>query len=204
MKIVNFFCFLLLFFPAVLCAETINTPLDATKGALPECTDGYSLYQELIKIGEAPIWVGEENSELSGNQGKPVYAFFLNEENGNWSFVFTTYPKEETCFVVTGKNWQKVKIEIPDEIALGGDEKKAGYCAPFGQMSKELLESGKTEVWSGFPDMGFLKNDAVEATVYIFFAGSGTWMKVTDTVDNTGAEMSCIDTQGGERKEMEK
>lgn len=202
MNIVKIFLFSLLFFPAVLLAEeAVNTPIDAIKDALPKCTPDYALYQELVKIGENPMWVAEENSASSDKENVSVIAFFLDEKSGNWSFVRTIYPSEKTCFALTGKKWQKMKTETPWTVVIGGDEKKVGYCAPFEQMSKELLGSGKMDVWFGFPDKGFVKNDITKATVYIFSAGMGAWTKILDTVDSKGAEIACIDAQNTERKE---
>lgn len=203
MNIIKLFLCILLFFPSLLRAdETVNTPLDEAKGALPACTPDYALYLELVKIGEKPLWVAEESLGLAGNQEPPIVAFSLNKKTGSWSFVRTTYLGDETCFVVTGKNWQKTDIETPEQITIGGVEKKVGYCAPLEQISKELLEKGSVEVGFGFPDSEYLKNGVVKATVHLF-SGSGTWARVTEAFDKDGVKKACIDAQGGEQKQVQ-
>lgn len=216
MKIIKIFLLLLFFFPCLLRAEeaVINTPADAVKGALPMCTDDFSLYDKLggSGIGETLMWLGAENSPLATEQGGVVMGFFLNKKNGNWSVLFTGVKSKKTCFFLTGKNWKEISPETPWKITIGGSEKGTGYCTSIEQISKELLKTGNGKIGFGSVDSNFIEVDAginsskakpakrklVNITVHIFSDSFGMRTLVTDTTytDATKtAKIACVDAK---------
>lgn len=195
---------LLIFLPLQTEAEEIlNSPADKTKGVLPMFTPDFTLYDQLIAIGEMPIWIGQENSKLSIEQGGLTIAFFLDKDTGNWSFL-STDPKHNTWFVSSGKKWQKLPMDVPNDLTLGGEELAVDYCAPFKDIESKLRASGKTEMSSGFPDRNFLAKNVENATVYLFADSIGAWTTVTHTAYTNGSKVACIDATGSGKREVAK
>ena len=191
---------LLIFLPLQTEAEEIlNSPVDEAKGTLPMFTRDFTLYDQLVAIGEMPIWIGEENSKLSTEQGGLTIAFFLNENTGNWSFL-STNTKNNTWFVSSGKKWQQLPRDIPNDLTLGGEGLAVDYCAPFKDIDTKLRTSGKTQVSSGFPDRNFLAKNVESATVYLFADSIGSWTTVTNTVYANGSSVACVDATGSEKR----
>lgn len=191
-----FILFLFSFAASIYAEEAVNTPPDAVKGDLPECTHDLSLYEKLKDLGEAPFGGGVETSQLAMQQGGLGVGFLLNEKNGNWSFL-TTDKTQKTCFVVTGKKWQRIKTETPSKITLGGDEKRVGYCAPFARMSKELLEEGgKMESGFGERDADLSGTDMSKVTIHFFTSVSGSFTAVMKIVYKNSPELACVESTG--------
>jgi hypothetical protein len=176
--------------------EAVNTPPDAVKGALPFCTNDLSLYESLKNIGETASGGGVETSQLAMQQGGLGVGFLLDMKNGNWSFL-TTDKTQKTCFVVTGKKWQRIKTEIPSKIILGGEEKRVGYCASFARMSQELLEEGgKMESGFGEQDADLSGTDMTKVTIHFFTSGFGSFSSVAKIVYKNSPELACVEATG--------
>lgn len=142
-----------------------------------------------------PFGGGVETSQLAIQQGGLGVGFVLNAKNGNWSFL-TTNKTQKTCFVVTGKKWQRVKIEIPSKITFGGSEKKVGYCTSFSGMSQELLISGQMVSGFGERDADLSGTEMTNVSVYFFSSGSGAFTAVMKIVYKNSPELACIESTG--------
>lgn len=194
MNVVRFFPFL--FLPLFSSdAEAGSTSVDAIKGMLPACTNNLSLYEKLKEIDEVPFGGGVENSQFAAQQGGLGLSFFLKKENGSWSFLVTD-KNQKTCFVSTGKNWQRPKMDVPWKIILGGKEKQVGYCAPLEKIKKTLLEEGKMEYGFGDQDISLSETNVFGVTVHFFKDAEGSFAAVTNVIYKSSVEFACIDAKG--------